>query len=66
VPFGFESVDGKLVALDHEQSALARMQQIRAAGTTQPEIAAALTAEGFKPRGSEWNVITVARALARG
>jgi hypothetical protein len=39
------------------------MRELAAEGRTQPEIVAALTAEGFKPRGQRWHVTTVARAL---
>jgi DNA invertase Pin-like site-specific DNA recombinase len=65
VPFGFRDFGGHLVPFEAEQAALVRMREFRDAGMTQAQIADALAAEGFKPRGSRWHVTTVARALSQ-
>jgi DNA invertase Pin-like site-specific DNA recombinase len=65
VPFGFASDAGRLVPLEREQTAVARMRELAANGSTQREIADVLGTEGFEPRGVRWNVTTVARALRR-
>jgi DNA invertase Pin-like site-specific DNA recombinase len=66
VPFGFTANDQrKLVPCAGEQAALQRMRELAAQGRSQPEICRALTAEGHRPRGKQWNITTVSRALRR-
>ena len=63
LPFGFQlAEDGKaLEPCAHEQEALGRMRELRAAGMGGARIAAALAAEGFKPRGARWDAGNVHR-----
>ena len=74
VPRGpVDGVDAVVVALksrtapvaDAVAQSVAAARWLRAQGATQAEIAAVLTAEGFKPRGRLWHVTSVARALGR-
>jgi putative DNA-invertase from lambdoid prophage Rac len=44
-PFGFDVVDGRLVPNTREQAAIARMKELRAAGTPLREISATIAAE---------------------
>jgi DNA invertase Pin-like site-specific DNA recombinase len=50
-PFGFSAEDGVLVKVSTEQAALARISELRNNGLSFRQIAAALDAEGFGPRG---------------
>lgn len=64
--FGQRSVDGELVTDQHEDAVKARMRELRTAGKSYREIAAALNAEGLKSkRGGDWHSMTVSRALTR-
>ncbi|RIZ71856.1 MAG: hypothetical protein D0530_01790 [Methylococcales bacterium] len=63
LPYGFQlGADEKaLEPCKHEQEALDRMRELRAAGLGGVRIAATLTAEGFKPRGKKWDAGNVQR-----
>ncbi len=63
LPYGFQlAADGKgLEPCPQEQAALGRMRELRAAGMGGARIAAALAAEGFKPRGLRWDAGNVHR-----
>ena len=61
-PYGWNR-QGEPIA--SEQAALLRMRELAANGNTQGEIVQTLTGEGHKPRGTQWNVTTVSRALRR-
>jgi site-specific DNA recombinase len=66
IPLGFLADEqGKLVPCLAEQAAMQRMRELAAAGCSQRAICRALTAEGYLPRKSKWNVTTVSRALRR-
>jgi DNA invertase Pin-like site-specific DNA recombinase len=45
-PFGFAAVDGRLVALESEQSTMARARELSAEGRSLRSVAAALAVEG--------------------
>lgn len=61
-PYGWDR-NGQPIA--SEQAALLRMHELAANGNTQGQIVHALTVEGHQPRGSQWNVTTISRALRR-
>jgi DNA invertase Pin-like site-specific DNA recombinase len=63
LPYGFQlAADGKaLEPCRDEQKALERMRELRTAGMGGVRIAAALTAEGFNPRGKKWDAGNVQR-----
>ncbi len=63
LPYGFQlAEDGKsLEPCAHEQAALERMRELRMGGWGGARIAAALTSEGFKPRGQRWDAGSVHR-----
>ena len=63
LPYGFQlAADGKaLEPCQDEQKALGRMRELRTAGMGGVRIAAALTAEGFNPRGKKWDAGNVQR-----
>ena len=67
VPFGFEAVDGKLVADDEEQAVIRLAQEHRQRGFSLREIAGKLQQIGATTkRGlAEWNASQVQRLLAR-
>jgi DNA invertase Pin-like site-specific DNA recombinase len=66
VPFGFATDGGgRLVLCEREQTALVRMRELAAKGSSQRTICRVLTVEGHKPRGMRWNVTTVSRVLRR-
>lgn len=59
---GFKVEEGKLVENEDETETLERIAELRAAGQTFREIAAMLTAEGYRTkRGATWNSGTVCR-----
>jgi DNA invertase Pin-like site-specific DNA recombinase len=63
-PLGYHAVDGELVPAIHEQRTIARMHELRAAGSSYREIAGVLHKEGHLPkRGGSWHPTTIARAL---
>jgi DNA invertase Pin-like site-specific DNA recombinase len=66
-PFGFAvAADGDtLEPVAAERAAIDRALELRAAGETVAAIAAALTAEGFEPRGKRWHPTTIGRLLRR-
>jgi DNA invertase Pin-like site-specific DNA recombinase len=67
VPFGFEAVDGKLVAKDEEQAVIRLAQEHRQRGFSLRAIAAKLQEIGATTkRGlADWNAAQVQRLLAR-
>jgi DNA invertase Pin-like site-specific DNA recombinase len=66
VPLGYAADGGgRLVPCAHEQATLARMRELAAQGCSQPQICRVLTSEEYQPRGSKWNVTTIARVLRR-
>jgi DNA invertase Pin-like site-specific DNA recombinase len=65
-PYGWRAVGRELVEHPDEQAALARMRELRAAGASYRDIAAALTSEGYQPkRGGTWYPMTVRQILTR-
>ncbi|MGI8520270.1 MAG: recombinase family protein [Actinomycetota bacterium] len=65
-PFGYRAEDGVLVCEPSEQAAARRITELRAAGRSFREIAAALTAEGHRTKtGKTWWPQTVARIAGR-
>lgn len=67
VPLGYERDGAGSLRTDQaEQDAIARMVALRAQGMSLRDIAAALTAEGYKPkRGEQWHSAVIGRVLAR-
>lgn len=67
VPIGFAApVEGSALAADvEEQRAIARARELRAGGASIRTIAATLTGEGFRARGTRWHPTTIARLLSR-
>ena len=64
--FGQRAKDGELVEDRDEQAAIARIAELHAAGASLREIAAALTAEGHRPKRSDrWHPQSLARIVAR-
>jgi len=64
--YGQRAEGGRLAADEAEQAAIARMRELSGAGASLRAVAAALDAEGIRPkRGERWHPQTVARALAR-
>jgi DNA invertase Pin-like site-specific DNA recombinase len=65
IPYGYRlAEDGESLAEDPaEQAAIERARELRADGLSLRRIAAALTAEGYRPRGRRWYPQTVARIL---
>lgn len=62
VPLGSSvGADGRLSADPAEAAAVARARELRAEGRSLREFAAALGAEGHRPRGKRWHVQTLAR-----
>jgi DNA invertase Pin-like site-specific DNA recombinase len=65
-PYGWRAEGGELVEDEAEQVVLARIQQLHAEGSSLRTIAAALEAEGHRPRrGQRWHPNTLARILER-
>lgn len=65
-PMGWRADAGELVREDGEQVAIARMVELRSAGLSLREVAAALDAEGLPPkRGGAWHSDVVRRILRR-
>ena len=66
-PYGWESVDGVLVEVEHEQAVLARMRALQKSGRSIRQIAEELNADAVpaKREGSRWHPTTVSRALVR-
>lgn len=65
-PFGFRAERGELVPDEAEQPALTRIKELQEAGGSLRSIAAALEAEGFRPRrGARWHPETVRLIVAR-
>jgi DNA invertase Pin-like site-specific DNA recombinase len=63
---GFKAVDGALVADDREQAVVRRIQELRGEGMSLRSIAAALDAEGHKPKRSDrWHPQTLASVIRR-
>jgi hypothetical protein len=66
-PFGCDVVNGRLVANPAEQSSLARIRQLRAAGVSYRSIAAILHAEGRSTkRGGPWQAASVRSVFRNG
>ena len=53
-----------LVVNGVEAAAVARARELRGEGKSLREIAAALAAEGFSPRGTRWHIQTISRVVA--
>jgi len=65
VPLGSSvGADGRLAVDAAETAAVARARELRAEGRSLREIAAALDAEGHRPRGKRWHVETLSRIVA--
>lgn len=65
-PYGTRAEGGELVVDPDEQSAIARMVELREVGKSLREIGAVLDAEGIRPRrGERWHSMQVGRVLAR-
>jgi DNA invertase Pin-like site-specific DNA recombinase len=65
-PFGWHSVDGKLVPVPEQQATLARIRELYSSGHSLRSIAVTLTAEGRPPqRGDTWHPATLAKIIAR-
>jgi DNA invertase Pin-like site-specific DNA recombinase len=65
-PYGYAAEGGELVPVESEQSALARMRQLRADGHSLREIGRRLEAESHKPRrGEHWSPASLRKILAR-
>ncbi len=66
-PFGWAVVNGRLVANPAEQSSLARIRQLRAAGVSYRKVAAVLDAEGRSTkRGGPWQAASVRSVFRTG
>ena len=68
VPYGYRSVHGELVHEPAEQEGLRQMRQMRRAGRSYREMAAALEARGFPPPRSatgKWQPNTIRTILIR-
>jgi DNA invertase Pin-like site-specific DNA recombinase len=64
--FGFRGLGGELVPDAREQEILSRIKELHAEGASIRRIAAALEAEGLRPkRGEYWNPGTLSRIVAR-
>ncbi len=65
VPMGSRvGESGMLAANATEQAAVERARALRVEGKSLREIAAALDAEGHRPRGKKWHVATISRVVA--
>jgi DNA invertase Pin-like site-specific DNA recombinase len=64
IPLGSRLEGGRLVGDDAERAAVTRARALRGAGKSLREIAAALEAEGHRPRGRRWHVETLSRIVA--
>lgn len=65
-PLGFEAANGALHLVEAEIATVERITQLRSAGRSYREIAAALKAEGHcTKRGGQWHPTTIARVCAR-
>lgn len=65
-PYGYQAENGSLVPDPTEQSALARIADLRASGATLREIARSLQLEGHRPKRAEkWHPETVRRIAER-
>lgn len=67
VPYGYERTeDNRLVEVEEEAEVVARIRELRAAGASLRDIAAALNADGIKTkRGAQWAAVTIKRVLDR-
>lgn len=62
VPYGWRAEGKRLVPDPGEQATVARLRELRAGGRSLRQVAAALVAEGRRPRGGgEWAIQTVRR-----
>lgn len=65
-PYGYIARDGGLYPVPEEQDALARMNELRAAGSTMSTIAGVLATEGYPTkRGGRWTSPVISRILSR-
>jgi DNA invertase Pin-like site-specific DNA recombinase len=63
-PFGWDAVDGRLVANATEQITLNRLRDLRASGTSYHKVAAILDGEGrATKRGGPWQAASVCSVL---
>lgn len=65
-PLGSRAEGGALVADEREAATVARIAELHAAGRSLRQIAAALEAEGYRPkRADRWHPQSLARVIAR-
>jgi DNA invertase Pin-like site-specific DNA recombinase len=65
-PFGWAARNGQLVPVEAEQSIIRRMRELRAAGVSCRQVAAALNTEGTLSRnGKPWQDVVIGRILQR-
>jgi len=65
IPYGYDSIGGRLVASPDEQAALERIGELHAEGLSLRSIASTLAAEGHKPKRSpRWHPETVRQLIA--
>lgn len=64
-PYGWQSVNGELEPLAHEQDVIARIRKLHADDTPMAVIARTLNEEGVPARKSRWYTQTVKRVIER-
>jgi DNA invertase Pin-like site-specific DNA recombinase len=65
VPYGFRAEGKRLVEDPEEAATVARARELRGQGRSLRQVAAALVAEGRRPRGGgEWAIQTIRRVVA--
>jgi DNA invertase Pin-like site-specific DNA recombinase len=65
-PYGYQAIDGDLVPYPAEQATLTRIRELRDAGDSYRHIAAALNADGIRPRrGRSWHPGVLSRLAER-
>ncbi len=64
VAFGYRREGVSLKPIQAEQSAIARMREMRARGSTLQTICGWLTENGIRPRGQHWYPRTISAILA--
>jgi site-specific DNA recombinase len=66
VPFGFEAIEGRLVAVKHETKIVGEILRMRKGGTSYGEIADTMNARGVEgKRGGRWYASTVRYLINR-
>lgn len=61
--YGWKKVGKDLIKSSSEQRGLARMKELRETGLSYQKIGNKLTEEGFEPRGQQWHITSVKRAI---